>query len=393
MAFSPSSLETLCFARDCKRMRISSYDRSGGNDDRAHVAPGETYTFAAMEGAGIITHIWITIANDAPSGSEPFNMRKIYLSFYWDGEENPSVQAPIGDFFGMGHGETRNFVSEPLQMSPKDGKALNCWFPMPFGKGAKLNVTNECNSPMVFYFYVDYEQYECIPDNALRFHALWNREVPTKGKTPLDASQKEELMKLVAPVADQIDLSKFSDSGLAHFAWEHLGNNTDGKENYTILDAVGRGHYVGCNINIHNLSTSDLADWPGEGDDMIFIDDEPWPPRLHGTGTEDYVNTAWCPQQEYNAPYHGVILGGENNWKGKITYYRYHVRDPINFEKSIRVTIEHGHANNRNDDWSTTAYWYQTEPHKDAPAILPVALRMPVDSGMLRWDSMQLVKP
>ena len=114
---------------------------------------------------------------------------------------------------------------------------------------------------------------------------------------------------------------------------------------------------------------------------MIFIDGMKWPPQLHGTGTEDYVNMAWCPQQEYSAPYHGLILGGDANWKGKITYYRYHIQDPISFKKSIKVTIEHGHNNNRSDDWSTTAYWYQTVQHKPFPTILPVEERMPVDEN------------
>jgi hypothetical protein len=118
---------------------------------------------------------------------------------------------------------------------------------------------------------------------------------------------------------------------------------------------------------------------------MIFIDGEKWPPSLHGTGTEDYVNMGRCPQQEYSAPYHGLILGGRDNWKGKISYYRYHIQDPITFEKSIRVTIEHGHANHRSDDWSSTAYWYQTEPHAPFAKILAVKERLPVEEETLLW--------
>jgi len=355
MKFEPANLQNLCFERDAKRMRISSYDKTGGNDDRLTIQPGETVTFADIPGAGLITHIWVTMSVNNPpfSPGEQYIYRKVKVSFFWDGEENPSVLAPIGDFFGMGHGIAKNFVSEPLQMSPENGNSLNCWFPMPFKNGAKLCVTNECTNPIVFYFYVDYEEYDDIPDNALRFHAQWNREI-TVGKTP------EELGSVIN--------------------WFLGGTNTDGDGNYVILDAEGKGHYVGCNINIHNLSPFDLIDWPGEGDDMIFIDDEPWPPRLHGTGTEDYVNTAWSPQQDISAPYHGVILGGEYNWKGKISYYRYHVRDPIMFNKSIKVTIEHGHANQRSDDWSSTAYWYQSEPHKPQMDLPPVKARLPLDA-------------
>ena len=108
---------------------------------------------------------------------------------------------------------------------------------------------------------------------------------------------------------------------------------------------------------------------------MIFIDGEEWPPSLHGTGTEHYFGTAWCPHQQYSTPYHGLTLGGEN-WSGQISYYRFHVEDPVTFEKRIRVTIEHGHANKRSDDYSSVAFWYQTEPHKPF-SILPVDQRIP----------------
>ncbi len=111
---------------------------------------------------------------------------------------------------------------------------------------------------------------------------------------------------------------------------------------------------------------------------MIFIDGEPWPPSLHGTGTEDYFCTAWCPQQEFQTPYYGIILGGGPNWSGKVTLYRYHIVDPITFNESIRVTIEHGHANHRSDDYSSTAYWYQTEPHVPFAPLPPVEERLPL---------------
>jgi hypothetical protein len=127
---------------------------------------------------------------------------------------------------------------------------------------------------------------------------------------------------------------------------------------------------------VHNLRITDQWNWYGEGDDMIFIDGEPFPPSLHGTGTEDYFNTSWCPDQEYSAPYHGITLPGGPNWSGKISLYRFHIEDPVCFRKSIRVTIEHGHNNHRRDDFSSTAYWYQSEPHKPFD-ILPVSERLP----------------
>ena len=103
---------------------------------------------------------------------------------------------------------------------------------------------------------------------------------------------------------------------------------------------------------------------------MIFIDDDVGgEPTLRGTGTEDYVNTAFCPQEKYSAPCHGIIKGGGVNWTGKITYYRYHIFDPVHFRRRIRVTIEHGHNNTRGDLWETTAYWYQREPHAAFPVL------------------------
>lgn len=358
--FNLSDISNICLKRNTKRKRFSSYDRTGGNEDRIYIRPGETYSFVQLEGSGVITHIWITVGNlDMPDEFEIYNMRKVYLEFYWDDEIEPSVQAPLGDFFGLGHGITKNFTSEPLQMSPQGGRGLNCWFPMPYERGAKLTVTNECDSTLIFYFYVDYEELDILPKDMLRFHAKWNREFPTKGREEKDFK--------------------------THREWCFEGKNITGDENYILLEAKGKGHYVGCNVNIHNLCTNALWDWPGEGDDMIFIDGESWPPNLHGTGTEDYVNMAWCPQEEYCAPYHGLILGGKDNWKGKISYYRYHIKDPVMFEKSIRVTIEHGHNNNRSDDWSSTAYWYQTEPHEPFGKILSVNDRLPMDEKKWEW--------
>ena len=348
-----SNLSNIMFKKNSKRRRESSYDRSGGNDDRYYIAPNEKRVIFDHKGTGIINHIWMTHQN-GDFVEEKNSLRKVVLRMYWDNEETPSVEAPLGDFFGMGHGLCKNYSSLPLQMSPEDGKGLNCWWPMPFRKGAKIEVENNCDLRLILYFYIDYEEYDSLPDDMMYFHARWNRVCPTIGH-------------------DEKDF-------INHQDWCFGGNNTNGQENFVILEAKGSGTYCGCNINIHNLNPSALWDWPGEGDDMIFIDDEPWPPRLHGTGTEDYVNMSWCPQQEYNAPYHGLILGGEKNWKGKITYYRYHIQDPLPFEKHIKVTIEHGHNNNRSDDWSSTAYWYQKEPHMNYEPIKGVKERLPLEN-------------
>jgi len=332
--------------RSAKRKRCSSWDRTGGNRDYVAVKAGETYTMADISGAGCINHIWITISSE-----EEHYLRKILLKMNWDDETEPSVLVPVGDFFGLGHAVTRNFVSLPLTMSPQDGKAFNCFFPMPFARKALIQVINEGEKEIKsLYYYIDYESFSALDDGWGRFHAQWRRENPCDG---------------------------ISDLGMSNEEYQFGGQSLTGKGNYVILEAEGKGHYVGCNLNVHNLRKTKEFNWYGEGDDMIFIDGEPFPPSLHGTGTEDYFNMAWCPQQEYHSLYHGLVLPGGPNWSGKISLYRFHIEDPVSFEKSIRVTIEHGHANHRSDDYSSTAYWYQTEPHQPFD-ILPVEKRLPL---------------
>ena len=374
-----SPLRGLPKLRNVRTRRFSSYDPTGGNDDRFHIQPGQTATLAEADGAGIVTHLWVTI--DCKS---PHYLRKIILRAYWDGEEIPSIECPIGDFFGMGHARTKNFVSLPLQMSPQDGKAFNCYFPMPFERGMRFTVTSECEDEVLFYYYIDYEVHEELEPGLGRFHAQWRRAVP----------------------------GGINEEGLTNKEVLFGGVNTDGEENYTLLEAEGHGHYVGCLLSVYSLRRSKDWDWYGEGDDMIFVDGEPgvaapdarrvkqiasepdrpvveprpeskegandaWPPTLHGTGTEDYFNTAWCPTQEYSAPYHGVIAGGGPNWSEPVTLYRFHLEDPVVFHKYIRVTIEHGHANRRSDELSSVAFWYQAEPHAPFPPLPPVEERLP----------------
>ena len=185
--YQPANLENLFVKRAGKRMRVASCDPTGGNNDNVLIPSGETYLFADLQGPGIVTHFFCTIGNpnkrrpECGIGTEEFNVRKVVLNVYWDDETEPSIQAPLGDFFGMGHGITKSFASAPLQITPEDGRGFNCWFPMPFRRRARFTVKNECCSPLHFYFYVDYEQVESLPENALYFHALWNRECPTDG--------------------------------------------------------------------------------------------------------------------------------------------------------------------------------------------------------------------
>ena len=237
-----SPLRGLAKLRDARTRRFSSYDRTGGNDDRLHIEPGKTVIVAEHNGAGVVTHVWATLA----CKSENF-LRKIVLRAYWDGEEHPSVETPVGDFFGMGHARTRNFASLPVQASPEDGKAFNCYFPMPFASHMKFTITNEAADDLLFYYYVDLELHDALEEGLGRFHAQYRQDRPQG--------------------ADE--------DGLANEQFLFGGENTDGKANYTILDAEGRGHYVGVLFSVYSRRRAGVWDWYGEGDDMIFVDGEP----------------------------------------------------------------------------------------------------------------------
>jgi hypothetical protein len=349
----PSSLSGLPFLREARRARASSHDTSGGNLDFWKLDAGETRTLASVSGAGAVRHVWMTLA----SREEAYPRRSV-IRMYWDGATTPCVEAPTGDFFGMGHGVIKEHWSLPLTMSPRDGRGFNCYFPMPFRESARIELTNEGDRHLVVYFYIDYEVYPEPLDNAALFHAQYRQEYPTQGWG---------------------DDSRTFDKDRNYMLEVFQTPNLSGEGNYVILEATGRGHYVGCNLNI-DCRERLKNDWYGEGDDMIFIDGDTTP-TLHGTGTEDYFNTAWSPLTEFCTPYHGQPLastGGEGwLYKGKQSVYRYHIEDPVHFRESIRVTIEHGHANNLSNDYSSTAYWYQTEPHGPPPPLPGVAERLP----------------
>lgn len=265
-----STLKNLALQREGKRDRISSYDRSGGNSDFITVQSGELAKIAHIKGAGCINHIWMTLGEFPVLEEKPY-LRKAVIRMRWSGEENPSVEVPVGDFFGMGHARTKNFNSMPSSMSPEDGKSFNCFFAMPYSRSVEIEVLNEYENPIKLYFYIDFESYGNLSEKYLRFHANWRRVNPCRG------------------IDDSNETNEFFAFG---------GKNTTGKDNYLILEAEGNGHYVGCHLDIHNLRITDKWNWYGEDDDMIFIDGDIWPSHLHGTGMEDYFNTAWSPTQE-----------------------------------------------------------------------------------------------
>lgn len=363
-------LSTLHLLTPGRSRRASSFDKTGGNHDWFDLPPGETREFAHIQDCGIIRHIWCTHwTGNASWEEEPLALRKLILRIYWDGEAEPSVQAPLGDFFGMPFGRRKAFQSAAFGMAPEDGRAMNCWWPMPLAKSARFTLQSLCDNPTNFYFYIDYESLEALPSEAATFHAQFRREADTQGWAPQEPG-----------LLDREKANVPGEPPWAPAAWQV--KNTDGKDNYVILEAQGRGRYVGCNLGI-DITTPQANAWYGEGDDMIFVDGEVWPPSLHGTGTEDYFCTAFCPTQVYDAPYHGLTLYSGNpqqpshKFHGQNAMYRLHIPDPIAFNTGIRVTMEHGHANKLSGDWCSTAYWYQIEPHQPMPPLGALAELLP----------------
>ncbi|MBN2155370.1 MAG: DUF2961 domain-containing protein [Candidatus Lokiarchaeota archaeon] len=358
-----SNLANIARLRRFRRKRESSYDRTGGNNDFLVLQANERRVIFDQDGPSSIKHIWMTMAT---IGGKQNWLRNIIVRMYWDFEEYPSVEVPISDFFGMGHGECKNFVSTPFQMSPRSGKGFNCWWPMPFKKHAMIEIENQLDKKFTLYYYVDYEKYEKLPEDPLEplgyFHAQFRQS-----KLEKDQRNDRDTGKRFTKIQWQVSGGKNT--------YDNMGYDL----NHTILHARGKGQYVGCHLNIDNKSRFFILNWPGEGDDMIFIDEDVGKePTLYGTGTEDYVNTAYGPRTEYNAPYHGIIKPGGFNWNGKITYYRYHIPDPIPFENEIIVSIERGHDNHRlADRWESTSYWYQMEPHEPFPQLPSKKERQP----------------
>jgi len=340
--------------RDYESRRISSYDSTGANDDgnwKDKIKPGDTRTIAEAEGPGIFKHIWFTIAS-----GETNHLKKIVLRIYWDGEENPSVETPVGDFFGLGLG--RYFMYNSKYLSIGSQKALNASFPMPFRKSARITITNEGERQIdAFYYNIDWEKHKSLPKDIGYFHAQYRQEQPTKGWTE---------------------------------DWEANGQpkinnktNTSGSENYVIMEAKGKGQFIGVTHSI----IQNQGDWWGEGDDMMYIDGAE-KPQIHGTGAEDYYLGAWCyggcginpfgdakPTFDYSE--YGNPLNGGDDRGAQWMVYRFHSESPVVFNKSIKVTIEHGHANHRSDNYYTVGYWYQAEPHLPFPELPDVEDRIP----------------
>ena len=330
------SMEDLARPIDGRSMRETSTHKIGpdgkfdpkgkpdpnSNWDNKNVAPGETRVLMDVKGPGVVTHIWITFLGPEPhtwarDGSA--NHQEMLLRMYWDGEEKPAVEAPVGDFFANSFGKRNEVISLPVIV--EDADSYNCFWHMPFRKSARIEIINQSEKPIsLLYYNIDWIKKD-VPVDTPYFYAQYRQEYPAE----------------------------------------------NGKD-YVLLETEGKGHYVGTVLSVRTRSPS----WFGEGDEKIYIDGEK-DASIWGTGTEDYFLSAWGLKTT-GTPYFGVpyfdqwgIVGGHTS------AYRWHVNDPIVFNKKIKVTFEHygwmspdenpdykSHSwNEREDDYSSVAFWYQ----------------------------------
>ena len=307
------TLGNLMTPRNGKLRHFSSNDASGGNGDLRYVKPGETYTLVDYKGgAGIVRRWWITLA---PRNNVAVQ-RQAIIRCYWDGETAPSVEVPVSDFFGMGFGEWRDYQSLPLNMT---SGGYNCYWPMPFHKSARITIENRSKVAIdALYYNLDIETHDRLPKDTLYFHAQFRRARPTeRGKS------------------------------------------------YVLLDTKGRGQYVGSLLSMQALRGRSFSFL--EGDEQGIVDGETTP-SIAGTGTEDYFSSGWYfDTGVYSAPYHGVTI--RDQAKGRICAYRWHIEDPIPFNKSLTFALEHGPVNDVDADYSSVAFYYQSHPHPPFPPL------------------------
>ncbi|MCX7011225.1 MAG: DUF2961 domain-containing protein [Candidatus Sumerlaeota bacterium] len=320
LAPAANSLNSLARPRTGKMIHPGSWDQSGRNHDFHVVRPGETDTMVDVQGTGVIRRMWCAIG--APNRTAV--LRQAILRMYWDDEPSPSVEVPVGDFFGAGFGQMIDYVSTPLSIT---SGGYNCSWVMPFHKSARITLTNDSDAAInSFYYNFEVEMEKSLPPDTLYFHAQWRRENPA---TP--------------------------------------------DKNYTILEAQGRGSLAGVSLSMQSLQGGGFGFL--EGDEMFWVDGEDQP-SIHGTGTEDYFKSCWYFQTgTFSAPDHGCLIRDEP--MGRVFAYRWHIDDPLPFRKSIRATIEHGSESKYNVDYSSVAYWYQTEPHASFPPLLSAEDRLP----------------
>jgi hypothetical protein len=274
-----------------------------------------------IDGCGVIRHIWITV-----SERDPAAMRNMIVRMYWDNSPTPSVEVPMGDFFGTAHGRTVNLSS--AYISSPQGKGYNSWFAMPFNKHARITVHNDLPDGRKIgqlFFQIDYELRDTLPANTGLFHVQFRRQNPT-------------VMK----------------------------------QDFVVLDGVeGPGMYFGTVIGVRALGPN----WWGEGEMKFYLDGDKQFPTICGTGSEDYFLAAYG-MYEFQTPYHGCTVNLKNDFfkDPLVSMYRWHGPDPIYFNKSLKATIQQigykpGALFERSDDWCSAAFWYQVKPIAKMPPL------------------------
>lgn len=346
LCLAASPLADLLRLRDGRSRRATSARKGpdgrpdpNSNADNLRVAPGKTHVLANLTGPGVITHIWMTFLGPEPhpwAKGGAADHQQMLLRIVWDGRKRPGVEAPVGDFFASGFGMRMEVRSVPVQV--ENGASYNCFWPMPFRRSARIEIRNDGDKPIALLYYnVDWVQKDSLPPDTPYFHAQYRQEYPVAA----------------------------------------------GKD-YLIFEGEGRGHYVGTVLCVRSRSPG----WFGEGDEKISVDDDT-APSIWGTGTEDYFLCAWglrkCSFPYFGVPYTdgGHVLGG------RTCVYRWHVADPIVFQKRLRVAIEHygwiaidenpenkaTSWNEREDDYSSVAFWYQLGEPKRFATVPPAAKR------------------
>jgi hypothetical protein len=301
------------------------------NDDSKRPLPGETVVLADLRGPGVVTHLWVTVA-----ANEYGWPRLLRLRVYYDGSEVPSVDAPLGDFFAVGHGFERP-VNSLLVRDSSSGRSRNCYWPMPFRRSCRITITNEGRRRVAnLYYHVDWARVRALPPGTGYFHARYRQALPAAVGQP-----------------------------------------------YEVLSVNGRGQYVGTVFSV----IQNQPGWFGEGDDRFYVDGEKTP-RIEGTGTEDYFNDAWSLRVA-DGPYAGVPVAEGTDMGARMTAYRWHVADPIPFSRSLVFDFEHtgwtynqdgsvrSASEERPDLFSSVAFWYQEGIARDQPPLPYGAARLP----------------
>ncbi|NLE39433.1 MAG: DUF2961 domain-containing protein, partial [Pirellulaceae bacterium] len=328
------------------------HDKANNRDRIGRIEPGKTHVMADLKGPGVITHLWLTFLQEPHAwvrdgAADP---QEMLIRIYWDGREKPDVEAPLGDFFANCFGKRMEVISDPVIV--EDADSYNCFWQMPFRESARIEIVNQSKKPIcLLYYNIDWIKKQSLPEDTMYFCAQYNQQYPT----PKEPTKP-----------------------------------------YLVLDAEGKGYYVGTVMAVRSRSPS----WFGEGDELIHIDGEEVP-SIRGTGTEDYFLSAWGLKTN-STPYFGVpYLNHPDRIVGQMTCsYRWHVHDPLVFNKSIRVTFEtfgwispdenkehEAHMwNEREDDFSTVAFWYQVGPTKKFTTVPPAEQRkLPSLERVLVW--------